>query len=110
MLPDIASVPHADLVALYNLAKVFVLPSLYDGFGLPPLEAMACGCPVIVSHRGSLPEVVGDAALLIDPQDLDSLVGALRAVEETLPCALPSSRKGWNGSNNSRGEPPRPRR
>ncbi len=76
-------VPQADLVALYNLAEVFVLPSLYEGFGFPPLEAMACGCPVIVSHRGSLPEVVGDAALLIDPQDLDSLVGALRAVEET---------------------------
>jgi glycosyltransferase involved in cell wall biosynthesis len=76
-------VPQADLVALYNLADVFVSPSLYEGFGFPPLEAMACGCPVIVSNRGSLPEVVGDAALLIDPQDLGSLVGALRAVEET---------------------------
>ena len=76
-------VPQADLVALYNLADVFVLPSLYEGFGFPPLEAMACGCPVVVSNRGSLPEVVGDAALLIDPQDLGSLVGALRAVEET---------------------------
>lgn len=74
-------VPQADLVALYNLAEVFVLPSLYEGFGFPPLEAMACGCPVIVSNRGSLPEVVGDAALLIDPGLQDSLAGAIGAVE-----------------------------
>jgi glycosyltransferase involved in cell wall biosynthesis len=87
-------VPQADLVALYNLAEVFVLPSLYEGFGFPPLEAMACGCPVIVSNRGSLPEVVGDAALLIDPQDLDSLVGAIRAVEETPPLRASLIQKG----------------
>jgi glycosyltransferase involved in cell wall biosynthesis len=64
------------------LANVFVLPSIYEGFGFPPLEAMACGCPVIVSDRGSLPEIVGDAALLIDPTDTDSLVGALRSILE----------------------------
>jgi glycosyltransferase involved in cell wall biosynthesis len=74
-------VPQADLVALYNMAEIFVLPSLYEGFGFPPLEAMACGCPVIASNRGSLPEVVGDAALLIDPTCADSLVAAIRAVE-----------------------------
>jgi len=73
-------VPQRHLVALYNMADVFVLPSLYEGFGLPPLEAMACGCPVIVSNRGSLPEVVGDAALLIDPESLESLVAAIRRV------------------------------
>jgi glycosyltransferase involved in cell wall biosynthesis len=73
-------VPQDDLVALYNLADLFVLPSSYEGFGFPPLEAMACGCPVIVSDRGSLPEVVGDAALLIDPESLDSLVGAIQTV------------------------------
>jgi glycosyltransferase involved in cell wall biosynthesis len=73
-------IPREDLVGLYNLADAFVLPSLYEGFGFPPLEAMACGCPVIVSNRGSLPEIVGDAALLIDPTDIDSLVGALRSV------------------------------
>lgn len=76
-------VPQAELVALYNLADVFVLPSLYEGFGFPPLEAMACGCPVIVSNRGSLPEVVGDAALLIDPTSQGSLVAAIRAVENS---------------------------
>lgn len=74
-------VPHSDLIALYNLAEVFVLPSLYEGFGLPPLEAMACGCPVIVSNRGSLPEIVGDAAILIDPEIEDSIMEAIRTVE-----------------------------
>jgi len=74
-------VPHSDLVALYNLAEMFVLPSLYEGFGLPPLEAMACGCPAIVSNRGSLPEVVGDAAVLIDPENQDAMVEAIRRLE-----------------------------
>lgn len=60
-----------ELAALYTDASVFVLPSLYEGFGLPPLEAMACGCPVIVSSGGSLPEVVGDAAIILPPDDAD---------------------------------------
>ena len=60
-------VPEADLVALYNLAEVFVYPSLYEGFGLPVLEAMACGTPVVTSPAGSIPEVAGDAALFVDP-------------------------------------------
>jgi glycosyltransferase involved in cell wall biosynthesis len=76
-------VPQKDLVALYSLADVFVLPSIYEGFGFPPLEAMASGCPVIVSNRGSLPEVVGDAALLIDPENIGSLVSALQRVLST---------------------------
>ncbi|UCC53935.1 MAG: glycosyltransferase family 4 protein, partial [Anaerolineaceae bacterium] len=65
------------LVHLYHGAGVLVLPSLYEGFGLPPLEAMLCGCPVVVSDRASLPEVVGDAGLLIDPEDDDSMAGAI---------------------------------
>ena len=83
-------VPQKDLLALYTLADVFVLPSMYEGFGFPPLEAMASGCPVIVSNRGSLPEVVGDAALLIDPEDAGSLVAALQSVfsSESLRAAL----------------------
>ena len=60
-------VPDQTLAVLYRLARVFVFPSLYEGFGLPPLEAMASGTPVITSNVSSLPEVVGDAALLIDP-------------------------------------------
>ena len=55
------------LPALYRAARVFVYPSLFEGFGLPPLEAMACGTPVVASHTSSLPEVVGQAAVLVDP-------------------------------------------
>ncbi len=71
-----------DLPPLYSGAEVFVFPSLYEGFGLPPLEAMACGAPVICSSAGALPEVVGDAALTFDPLDAGSLARALRAVLE----------------------------
>ena len=60
------------LVELYNKASLFVFPSLYEGFGFPPLEAMACGCPVIVSNVASLPEVCGDAAYYVDPYDVES--------------------------------------
>ena len=67
-----------DLPILYSLADLFVFPSLYEGFGLPPLEAMACGVPVVCSNASSLPEVVGDAALLIDPTDVDGLVTAIQ--------------------------------
>ena len=71
-------VPEADLPALYSAAAVFVFPSLYEGFGLPVLEAMACGTPVVCSNTSSLPEVAGDAALLIDPLDTAALAEALR--------------------------------
>ena len=79
-------VPEADLPALFAGALAFVYPSLYEGFGLPPLEAMACGTPVITSNRSSLPEVVGDAALLVDPDDRRQLAEAMTRVttEETL--------------------------
>ena len=73
-------VPDATLAILYRLARVFVFPSLYEGFGLPPLEAMASGTPVITSNVSSLPEVVGDAAMLIDPYDADAIAGAMRRV------------------------------
>jgi len=66
-------VSEEDLLLLYNGATVFVYPSLFEGFGLPPLEAMACGTPVISSNTTSIPEIVGDAALLIDPTDGDGL-------------------------------------
>ena len=68
------------LAILYRLADVFVFPSLYEGFGLPPLEAMASGTPVITSNVSSLPEVVGDAALLIDPYEPEAIADAMRRV------------------------------
>jgi glycosyltransferase involved in cell wall biosynthesis len=68
------------LAVLYRLAAVFVFPSLYEGFGLPPLEAMAGGAPVITSNVSSLPEVVGDAALLIDPMDAGAIADAMARV------------------------------
>ncbi len=70
-------VPSRDMPALYNLADVFVYPSLYEGFGLPVLEAMACGCPVVSSNLTSLPEVAGDAALMVDPRDVSALADAM---------------------------------
>jgi glycosyltransferase involved in cell wall biosynthesis len=73
-------VPDKTLAVLYRLASVFVFPSLYEGFGLPPLEAMASGTPVITSNVSSLPEVVGDAALLIDPYEPDAIAHAMRRV------------------------------
>ncbi len=71
-------IPAEDLPALYGAATAFVYPSLFEGFGLPPLEAMACGTPVICSNTSSLPEVVGDAAITVDPLDTSDLAAALR--------------------------------
>lgn len=73
-------VPDEDLPVLYSSAQVFAFPSLYEGFGLPPLEAMACGTPIVVSNRSSLPEVVGDAGLQVDPIDVDAIADALSRV------------------------------
>jgi glycosyltransferase involved in cell wall biosynthesis len=79
-----------DLPRLYNAAAVFVYPALYEGFGLPVLEAMACGVPVITSNVSSLPEVAGDAALLVDPLDVDAIAVALDRllVDERLRASL----------------------
>jgi glycosyltransferase involved in cell wall biosynthesis len=73
-------VPDKTLAVFYRLARAFVFPSLYEGFGLPPLEAMASGTPVITSNISSLPEVVGNAALLIDPYDASAIADAMRRV------------------------------
>ena len=73
-------VEEEDKPAIYCGASVFVFPSLYEGFGLPPLEAMSCGVPVICSNRTSLPEVVGDAAISLDPDDIQAMAEAMRDV------------------------------
>lgn len=80
----VGAVDDGGLRALYENAACLVFPSLYEGFGLPPLEAMTLGCPVIASDRASLPEVCGNAALLVDPDDRDTLAAAVRrAVTDT---------------------------
>lgn len=84
----------ADLPALYSAAAAFVFPSLYEGFGLPPLEAMACGAPVITSNVSSLPEVVGDAALLADPRSIDELTDAICRVLDDPTLAQTLRRRG----------------
>lgn len=73
-------IEDASLPLLYNAASLFVMPSLYEGFGLPALESMACGIPVISSNVSSLPEVVGDAGILVDPSDEKALAEAMRKV------------------------------
>lgn len=75
-------IEEEDKVGLYNLAELFVYPSFFEGFGLPPLEAMACGTPTIVSNKSSLSEVVGNAAIMVDPQNIDELAFAMREVLE----------------------------
>jgi len=73
-------VPHGTLAALYRMAAVFAFPSLYEGFGLPPLEAMACGTPVVTSRISSLPEVVGEGALLVDPYSEEAIAQGISRV------------------------------
>lgn len=89
----LGSVPSSELAYLYNAARVFALPSFYEGFGLPPLEAMTSGTPVIVSNVSSLPEVVGDAGLLVDPNDVEGWTVALhRVLTDDALCAEMSAK------------------
>jgi glycosyltransferase involved in cell wall biosynthesis len=87
-------VPDPTLAVLYRLAAAFVFPSLYEGFGLPPLEAMASGTPVITSNVSSLPEVVGDAAILIDPYDPEAIADAMRRLLSDPVLRADMSRRG----------------
>ena len=73
-----------DLPSFYNLAELLIFPSLYEGFGLPALEAMSCGCPVVTSTKGCTREVTGDAAILVDPYDIDDIYkGMCRVIEDS---------------------------
>ncbi|MGQ9586128.1 MAG: glycosyltransferase family 4 protein [Anaerolineae bacterium] len=83
-------VEDADKPALYSLADFFVFPSLYEGFGLPVLEAMACGRPVVVSGRASLPEIVGEAGLLVAPEDVSGWASAMASLWDN-----PDARRAW---------------
>ena len=75
-------------------AKAFLFPSLYEGFGMPPLEAMACGTPVITSNCSSLPEVVGDAGILVDPLSVEEIKGAMARVIDERALCMKLSQKG----------------
>ncbi|MBW8868766.1 MAG: glycosyltransferase family 4 protein [Acidobacteria bacterium] len=83
------------LAVLYRLASVFVFPSLYEGFGLPPLEAMASGTPVITSNVSSLPEVVGDAALLVDPYSAQAIADGILQVLRSMHLREELRRRGF---------------
>ena len=84
----LGALPDAQLKALYETARALVFPSTYEGFGLPPLEAMACGCPVVAARAAALPEVCGDAALYVDPRSDASIAEAMRRVlEDDALCA-----------------------
>ncbi len=74
---SLGSVPPEHLASLYRRAACLVFPSLYEGFGLPVLEAMACGCPVAASNAGAIPEIAGDAAVLFDPEDVEAMGEAM---------------------------------
>jgi glycosyltransferase involved in cell wall biosynthesis len=86
--------PNETLAAFYRLARAFAFPSLYEGFGLPPLEAMACGTPVVTSNVSSLPEIAGDAALLVDPYDPAAIAEALTRAVTDEPLRQELSRRG----------------
>jgi glycosyltransferase involved in cell wall biosynthesis len=99
-------VSDEDLPSLYSGALAFVYPSLYEGFGLPPAEAMACGTPVITSRTTSLPEVVSDAAALVDPESVDSIAEGMLEVIRNSSLRSQMSAKGleraklftWDGA------------
>jgi glycosyltransferase involved in cell wall biosynthesis len=87
-------VPDEELPLWYNIAALCAYPSLYEGFGLPPLEAMACGTPVVVSDRSALPEVVGDAGILLDPEDIPAWSEGMRRLLQEPELASDLSRRG----------------
>jgi len=88
------SVPDSEMASLYRGATALVFPSFYEGFGLPVLEAMACGTPVITSNRTSLPEIAGDAALLVEPDSVDEIADAMSRITQDEALRYELSRRG----------------
>jgi glycosyltransferase involved in cell wall biosynthesis len=88
-------VPPEELPLWYNGAIALVFPSIYEGFGLPPLEAMACGTPVLTSNASSLPEVVGEAGLQVPPNDVEALAAALQRLVQNAELRADLRQRGW---------------
>lgn len=88
-------VTDEELVDFYNLAELFVFPSIYEGFGLPPLEAMACGTPVVSSDSSSMPEVLGEAAEYFNPYNIDEMVRAINNQLKLKKEENPAVQKGY---------------
>ncbi|OGH11875.1 MAG: hypothetical protein A2857_02690 [Candidatus Levybacteria bacterium RIFCSPHIGHO2_01_FULL_36_15] len=76
----IGFVEKKDLIKIYNMAEIFVMPSIYEGFGLPVLEAANCGCPVVTTRCGSLPEIIGESAVFVDPKDIEDIANGIDKV------------------------------
>lgn len=92
-------VPDEELVAIYNSASVYCQPSFYEGFGLPVLEAMACGCPVVAAKAGSLPEICGDAALMVAPGNVSDIARGISQVVENKNVGNELINKGFKQAN-----------
>ncbi len=96
-------VAEAELAPLYSGALGFCYPSLYEGFGMPPLEAMACGTPVVTSNNTALPEVVGDAAILVDAEDIDSIAQGIQSLIDDEALARGCAKKALSAPSCFRG-------
>ncbi len=92
-------VPNEDLVKIYNLANLLIMPSRYEGFGLPLLEAMQSGCPVVTSDRGSIREVVGESALFVDPDNITSIAKGVKKVIKDTDLSATMTSKGLEKAN-----------
>jgi len=93
-------IEEQDKPLIYGGARAFIFPSLYEGFGMPPLEAMACGVPVITSNTSSLPEVVGDAGLMVYPMDIEAMAAHMKRLEEDKELCKQLREKGLKRANN----------
>ncbi len=91
---ETVNIPHDEMPLLYNAADLLLYPSFYEGFGLPILEAQACGTPVITSNLSSMPEIAGEAALLVDPEDIEAITKQIKSIMESKTLQQELSEKG----------------